>query len=29
MATGEDIYNYTCAGCHQVTGMGIPAFTRR
>jgi cytochrome c oxidase subunit 2 len=29
MATGEDIYNDTCAGCHQVNGMGIPAFTRR
>jgi mono/diheme cytochrome c family protein len=29
VATGEDIYNDTCAGCHQVNGMGIPAFTRR
>ena len=26
MATGEEIYNDTCSGCHQVTGMGIPGI---
>ena len=24
MAKGEEIYNSTCAGCHQSDGMGIP-----
>ena len=24
LATGEQVYNTACAGCHQVTGQGIP-----
>lgn len=24
MARGEEIYNDTCASCHQVSGMGLP-----
>lgn len=25
MAKGEEVYNAACAGCHQVTGEGIPS----
>ncbi|MGH8502123.1 MAG: c-type cytochrome [Gammaproteobacteria bacterium] len=24
MAKGEEVYNQTCAGCHQASGMGLP-----
>ncbi len=26
MAQGKEIYNETCAGCHQASGMGLPGI---